>query len=81
MKEKRLDFNPLEVRGIFVLQAGVLQAAQAVDQATLQLRKAEAEAAAVLDGRVPSGVTIRNLRIDQQTSSVFVAEPESPPAA
>lgn len=81
MADRKLDFNPLEARGLFMLQANVLQASQAVEQAAMNLRAAEADAAKAIAGRVPDGVTIRGLRIDQRTSEVYCAEETPKPAA
>lgn len=78
MTERKLDFNQLEARGLFLVQDNVLKAAAAAAQSAKVLEVAEAEAAKLLEGRVPAGVTIRQLRIDQATSNVFA--PEAPPA-
>lgn len=66
-----LGFNPLEARGLFMLQQGVLMATQAAEEASLALKNAEAQAAEAIAGRVPPGVTIREVRIDQQTSRAY----------
>jgi hypothetical protein len=73
--EKKLDFSPLEVRGIYFQQQLVLQAAQQFDQAKATLDGYETAAASILAGRLPDGVTIRGLRIDQTTDSVFAPVP------
>lgn len=79
MPEKPLEFNQLEARGLFLVQSNVLDAAQKAAQAAKMLEAMEAEAVKVLDGRVPAGVTIRNLRIDQVTGRVYAPD-ETPPA-
>lgn len=75
MPDTRLDFNPLEVRGLFLVQRNYLDAAARAAEAAKLLAGLENEAAALLAGRVPEGVTIRSIRIDQATGAVYATEP------
>lgn len=78
MGEKKLDFNKLEARGLFMAQQNVLEAARRAAQASMELMSIEADAAELVADRVPAGATIRNLRIDQASGGVFIAEPAAP---
>lgn len=81
MAEKKLDLNPLEVRGLWAHQQAVLGASQQFEQAKAVLEQTEAEAAENLKGRIPEGLSIRNVRIDTQQSAAFVEIPEPTPQA
>lgn len=80
MAEKKLDFNKLEARGLFMAQQNVLELSRRAAQAQMELMAVEADAAELVAGRVPAGVTIRQLRIDQASGAVFAPEPEPAPA-
>lgn len=74
MAAKKLDFSLLEARGISVLQQRVLHASTQLEQAALMLKNAEDVAARELAGKLPEGVTVRQIRIDERTGEVFGPE-------
>lgn len=69
--EQKLPLNALEARGVWLLQQNVLACQQQADRAMQALAQAEQVAAASLEGRVPAGVTVRHLRIDEQKGEVW----------
>lgn len=79
MAEQKLDFNALEARGIWALRSQILAAQQQLETLSLGLRAADGEAEKALKGRVPAGVNIRMLRIDEQKNEVWAPAPPEPP--
>jgi len=79
--EKKLDLNTLEVRGIFMLQASLLEAKKQAEGAAKQLEAIRAQVAVELKGKLPDGVVLEQVRIDQQKSEAWVPVQEEPPKA
>lgn len=77
-KEIRLKFTDLEVRGVYMQQQALLSAQADAEKAAKMLEEAEADSAKLLDGRVPPGITIRHLRVDQGTSAVYAPAAPAP---
>lgn len=69
--EVRLDLDPLQVRGAWLLQSNVLAARQQVERAIATLDAAEADAAKTLGGRLPEGVDLLRVRFDQATGEAW----------
>lgn len=79
----KLDVSGLEARGLFLLQQSVTQARQAAAAAAAQAADAENDAEQQLRGlrqsdRLPEGVGILALQINQQTDEVTYPDPEPP---
>lgn len=85
--ETKLEFNGLEAQGLFMQQKLHLEAKAQLERAQQVFEQAAARSARVLAGRVPEGVTIEHLRIDQRDDSVWapmvlsIVKPGEPPAS
>lgn len=78
MAEQKLELNSLEVRGLWMLRENVLQARQAVAQAEARLKAFEGQAAADLGAKVPAGIDIATIRIDDAKGEAWVPVKEEP---
>ncbi len=72
MAEQRLELNTLEVRGLWMLRENILQAKQAVAQAEARLRAFEGQAAKDMAGRIPAGLDLTAVRIDEAKGEAWV---------
>jgi hypothetical protein len=70
--EQRLELNVLEVRGLWMLRENILQAKQAVAQAESRLKAFEGQAAKDLEGKVPAGLDLATVRIDDAKGEAWV---------
>jgi hypothetical protein len=70
--EQRLELNALEVRGLWMLRENILQAKQAVAQAESRLKAFEGQAAKDLAGRIPVGLDLTTVRIDDAKGEAWI---------